>query len=174
MLVVATSACNNSGRTSRTGDGGTDAGITLMDSGGGGGDAGRPDTATTSDTGGSTCPPQTLPPPTEPACAAETLTCLMGCTAQACVEGCFAADPAPMACIGCTNDALIACATQNGCDDEAGNFICCASDNCASPSDTACIESMCGAELDTFNGCVMTAAGAAPCGQFSTVAVCFP
>jgi hypothetical protein len=152
-LVFATAACNDD--TRRTGDGGADTGITLMDSGGGGDattDSGGGTDTNRPDTGGGTCPPMTVPPPAGNVCEASTLTCLMGCADVACQDACFAADANNTACATCTNEAVISCASMNGCDDETGNLTCCGNDNgCA---DAACLMSMCSGEQTAFINCV--------------------
>ncbi len=168
-LLLGAAACGDDSRRGTT-DTGT---ITLMDGGGGDSSAGgdssttRPD-ATTTDGGGGTCPPQMLPPPDMAVCAGSTLTCLMECADEPCVTACFDADPNTDACIACTNDAIIACATTMGCDDEAGQLVCCTMDNCPT-GEASCVQSMCSGELMTFETCVNGVAMSC----ISSVGVCF-
>lgn len=95
-----------------------------------------------------------------PRCAAETLTCLQGCTGsdQGCDDACYAADPTPAAdgidCNGCTTGLFFACLIDAGCQSQVNGFLCCFEDKCLGGAD-GCAEQMCIAELQGIYNCAV-------------------
>ncbi len=129
----------------------------------------------TEDAGGAMCPPTMLPPPSGMACSAETFSCLMGAapTAEA-QQACWMADPDPEGCFGCAQAEVLACATRNGCDDEAGVLDCCIRDNCAGVPEAelqACLMANC---VPQFNGLAMCADSLSQMRVCGISGLCFP
>lgn len=153
---------------------GTDSGmLTLMDSG----TIVLPDTGTTPmvDAGGTTmCDPVVIPLPTEPGCTAEQGDALMMALADG--EAAFSAwldDPANAGCVDCINEGITACSTMNGCDDEAGNLLCCLEDACPS-GDGACVNGATMGACSTQNGAFSSCAQATIGDTCNIPAECFP
>lgn len=154
--------------------------ITVPDTGPRDAPVGGTDTPTGgTDTPSTDCPPVMWPAPMMPdACAATTLTCLMGAMTQDAVQACLDADPNAMACQTCLQDeAFNTCSTGTGtCADEVGLFECCLQDACPT-GDAACINSAttgagaCVSAVNTLVMCVNTDAMARRCGNSPTL--CF-
>lgn len=172
ILSVLALGCgdDDGGRT------GTDSGmLTLMDSG----TIVLPDTGTTPtpDAGGTTCPPEQVPAPTEAECTEAQISSLQSAAmmGNAALNAWFN-DPANAGCGGCLNVGILACATQNGCDDEWGNIGCCLETACASATTQeefdACVEreldGACSSQNTAFDGCI----GGLPMGTCGIDPVC--
>ncbi|MCC7534770.1 MAG: S1 family peptidase [Deltaproteobacteria bacterium] len=113
-------------------------------------DAGRP--ATPAPAPGPAPTPATPPPsptPSHGACAPATIGCLETCADQTCADGCFAADPT---CVECLGAAFDACVARNGCGPALD-----ALDACIFESgcpDESCVSSGCAAELASAQACL--------------------
>ena len=129
--------------------------------GGGGGDDGDD-----GDDGG-ICEPERIVAPTSPACAASTRTCLEACQDDACVDGCFAAEPDPDACFECLDSAYLSCANDAGCQAQWDDLDCCIQ-GCADPASDECFTSTCATEVDGYDACLVTKDAC-----FSSEDVCF-
>lgn len=92
-------------------------------------------------------PPAPAPTPSAGRCMASTSSCLAACTDEACVDGCFGADPT---CGECLDEAFFACAERRGCVDELDALDTCA----AACTDDACVESSCSMQLQAFYTCL--------------------
>jgi len=153
--------------------GGTDSGLMLMDSG----MIVLPDTGTMPDAGGTTCPPERVDAPTEAECTEAQISSLQSAAmmGNAALTAWFN-DPANAACGGCLNVGILACATDNGCDDEWGNIGCCLETACASATTQAefdaCVEreldGACSTQNAAFDGCI----GGLPMGTCGIDPVC--
>lgn len=174
LSVLALGCGDDDGRGSDRDSGG----LTLMDSG----TIVLPDTGTTPtmDGGGSTtCEPVVFPLPTEPGCTAEQgteLNMILGMTDMAARMAAFNAwldDPANEGCLGCIDEGITACSTMNGCDDEAGNLLCCLEDACPS-ADATCVNGArmgaCSTQDAAFGTCAQDTIGA----TCNIPAECFP
>jgi hypothetical protein len=108
------------------------------------------------------CPPVTEPLPAGRACTAATWECVTGATTGTEAQACIDADVNAAACDTCVFGEIISCATTTGgCSTDAGLFVCCLNDNCAGLTGTAltaCVETSCSFERDSFQGCI-TASG---------------
>lgn len=167
---------------------GTDSGLMLMDSG----MIVLPDTGTMpmTDAGGPTGECAEPPPDLRelnmdpevmgmllPRCSGETLTCLMGCSDDACADACIAADATPGLDVGggttldcdlCLNAQSNGCIGNEGCEAEWGALFCCVEANsCASP--TSC--PACSAQLSALQTCA-SAVPQATCQPY--LLGCFP
>ncbi len=160
--VCDTTACDDPSMTS---DAGTSDGGTTPPSDGG--------TTTPSD-GAASCPPATVSRPTTPACTTEQLYAVMRIETQSDYDA-FAADPANDECNTCMSQSALACATSLGCDDEAGELLCCLDDACG--DDGACqaaaFTGACRSEADALSSC---ADSVPSCGlnPLAPPAECFP
>lgn len=174
--LTAAGCGDDSGRTSRTRDGG----ITLPDSGGrdGGGimlmDSGG---MTMRDTGGSTATctenmplPQMVPMYPNPApCAAATGECLMGCMDQACQDACIMADPMAMTCQQCLLFNQINCVNSMGCQSQWAATACCVNTTCPTDMMLGCLSTECADEDMAWTTCANGVVGA--CG--AALGACF-
>ncbi len=118
---------------------------------------------------GTGCTPDIVPTPAAAACAASTLTCIGACMDEACFNTCLSRDPDMAGCLGCMDDAYVACANAAGCQPQWDALNCC-TDGCADPSSEACYTTTCAAENDAYGTCAGTHQDT--CG--SSDAVCFP
>lgn len=152
---------------------GTDGGLTLMDSG----MIVLPDTGTTPtpDAGSTMCEPVVFPLPTEPGCTAEQgneLNMILEAMDMAAFSA-WLDDPANEGCVGCIDEGITACSTMNGCDDEAGNLLCCLEGACPS-ADAACVNSArmgaCSTQDGAFGTCAQDTIGS----TCNIPAECFP
>ncbi|MCB9611885.1 MAG: hypothetical protein H6722_05450 [Sandaracinus sp.] len=154
---------------------GTDSGLTLMDSG----TITLPDTGTMMmpDAGGSMCAPERVDAPTMATCTQQQIMDLQ--TAAGMGDAALNAwfnDAANTACAGCLNVGILACATDNGCDDEWGEIGCCLETACAGATTQeefdACVETeldtTCAGQNTAFDGCI----GALPRGTCGIDPVC--
>lgn len=94
--------------------------------------------------GGGPCPPLLLPWPAGGVCRQSTVDCIRAGGSPA---TCINADPT---CLDCAQAELTACATQNGCDDEAGRLSCCFQANCP---DGSCAGTICATQWEVFDAC---------------------
>lgn len=157
--VCDTTACDGA-----TSDAGTD----------GGGPIDPPADSGMPPTDAATCPPATFSRATEPACTTSQLYEVMRIETQADYDA-FVADPANTACNTCMSQSALACATALGCDDTAGELLCCLEDRCG--EDAACRDAaftgVCRTEADALTFCV----GSLPsCGlnPLAPPSECFP
>lgn len=97
-----------------------------------------------------------------PFCTAATRTCATGCSDGPCVTACLRADPS-VDCNRCSQQNLVACATQNGCQSEWDLSICCIDLNCPAGSPTTCADSFCPTELTAFTTCANSVLPTATC-----------
>ncbi len=120
------------------------------------------------------CPPATFMRPTEPGCTTSQLYEIQRIETQSDYDA-FVADPANADCNNCLSLAALACATSLGCDDEAGDLLCCLDDECG--DDDVCRDAAftgaCRGDADTLSYCV---AAIPSCGlnPLSPPAECFP
>jgi hypothetical protein len=148
IALVAASACNSS-RPPGGGDGGP---IIIPDS------AVPRDGARDGGTSTGMCTDENVGYLTMPLCSAATMTCIMGCTAGACIVDCIEADPSPN-CGACVNQNLISCANTNGCQSAWSAFVCCVDEACPPPAMAACVMSAttgaCMAQDGAYSTCLM-------------------
>ncbi len=155
------------------GRGGDDAGgIVLMDSGPGS-DAGPPATV---DAGPGGCAPMQSSAPQMPmACAASTLTCLMGAGTAMAQQACIMADANAANCGACIQqDVFFTCTSPSGgCAQQWGDIQCCAMMACPT-ADQACIQGAlaaggaCATQAMAFDTCTASAQMAMRCGVTQT------
>jgi hypothetical protein len=120
------------------------------------------------------CPPATFTRPTEPGCSIDQLYEIMRIETQSDYDA-FVADSANTECNTCLSLSALACATSLGCDDSAGELLCCLDDECG--EDEACRDAAftgaCRSEADSLSYCV----GSVPsCGlnPLAPPSECFP
>jgi hypothetical protein len=115
----------------------------------------------------STCEPDVVEMPTEPACTAQTQSCIDACVTDNCYDNCLDADADPDGCGDCIDEAYVACGNQMGCQVAWDTLQCCYQD-CEEPAATCNAE--CEAEVDTYDGCLEYFDEACS----DVAAVCFP
>lgn len=102
---------------------------------------------------GTECAPHSVPHYADTYCTDSTLTCVRGCTTDACTYDCLAADPDPN-CAACFNSDVVYCHYNNGCAAAHEDFWCCAEEHCPdSVSFDSCLMTHCPTQRDLLIGC---------------------
>jgi hypothetical protein len=157
--ICDTTACDDPGGA----DGGRDAGPS---------DA-RVDSRTPPRDAG-TCSPVTIAEPTEPGCTSAQLDQVLRIGSQADYDA-FVANPANANCNNCLTQFALACGTARGCDDSAGELVCCLDDTCGEDEScrNAAFTGACASEANDLTRCISSIS---PCAlnPLAPPAVCFP
>jgi len=123
------------------------------------------------DLGSSSCTPSVIDYIAGAYCSTSTASCARACADGPCITACLNADPTTD-CARCSNQNLLACANENGCQSQWNTFNCCVDDNCPTGSPSTCVDTFCMSEGNAYTACANSVLPGATC--MNNVDSCFP